>query len=77
MKIKEPTLINTTHNAYRKVYELDIEGTKIVATYTFDNEDSDNCMWDYDLRPCYEGLSEDEIGDLEDEVAELLRNTPA
>jgi hypothetical protein len=64
MKIKEPVLV------YKKVnmtYVVDVEGQEVVATYTYDIGDEMNDGWDYDLSPCYEGLNDDEILDLEEE----------
>jgi hypothetical protein len=64
MKIKEPVLV------YKKVnitYVVDVEGQEVVATYTYDICDEMNGGWDYDLSPCYEGLNDDEILDLEEE----------
>ena len=71
-KIKNPTLIHSTYGSYRKVYEVDVEGTKILATYVYDGEEEHRSGWDYDLTPCYVGLDEDEIQELEDEFYEAL-----
>ena len=71
-KIKNPTLIHATYGSYRKVYEVDVEGTKILATYVYDGEEEHRSGWDYDLTPCYVGLDEDEIQELEDEFYEAL-----
>ena len=73
-KIKEPLLISEEHSGYRKVYEIDIEGTKIIATYTYDGEYEERSGWEYDLTPCYVDLDEDEILDLEEEVHVMLND---
>jgi hypothetical protein len=71
-KIKKPTLIHATYNSYRKVYEVDVEGTKILATYVYDAEDKQRSGWDYDLTRCFVGLDEEEIQELEDDFHEAL-----
>jgi len=70
--IKNPLLIDQTFGSYQKVYEVDVEGTKVIATYTYDGECEERSGWNYDLRPCYVGLDEDEIQELEDEFYEVL-----
>jgi hypothetical protein len=74
-KIKNPCLINTTFHSYQKVYEVDVEGKKVIATYTYDGEEEHRSGWNYNLRPCYVGLDEDEIYDLEEEFYEMLCET--
>ena len=71
-KIKNPLLLSTEHRGYQKVYEVDVEGTKVLATYTYDGEYEERSGWDYDLTPCYVGLDEGEIRELEDEFYEAL-----
>jgi hypothetical protein len=71
-KIKNPLLLSTEHRGYQKFYEVDVEGTKVLATYTYDGEHEERSGWDYDLTPCYVGLDEDEIQELEDEFYEAL-----
>ena len=71
-KIKNPLLLSTEHRGYQKFYEVDVEGTKVLATYTYDGEIEERSGWDYDLTPCYVGLDEDEIQELEDEFYEVL-----
>jgi hypothetical protein len=64
MKIKELVLL------YKQVvamYEVDVDGTKINVSYCYDMDDEGKGGWDWDLTPCYEGLDEDEILDLEEE----------
>jgi hypothetical protein len=71
-RIKNPLLLSTEHRGYQKVYEVDVEGTKVLATYTYDGENEERSGWDYDLTPCYVGLDEEEIQELEDEFYEAL-----
>ena len=71
-KIKNPLLLSTEHYGYQKVYEVDVEGTKVLATYTYDGEYEERSGWNYDLTPCYVGLDEDQIQELEDEFYEVL-----
>jgi hypothetical protein len=71
-KIKNPLLISEEHRGYQKVYEVDVEGKKVIATYTYDGEYEERSGWDYDLTPCYVDLTEDEIQELEDEFYEVL-----
>jgi hypothetical protein len=71
-KIKNPLLLSTEHRGYQKFYEVDVEGTKVLATYTYDGENEERSGWDYDLTPCYVGLDENEIQELEDEFYEAL-----
>jgi len=72
MKIKDPLLLSKEYRGYQKVYEVDVEGTKIIATYTYDAECEERSGWDYSLDCFYDDLSEDEIQDLEDEFYEIL-----
>ena len=69
MKIKEPVLIEKRKHA---IYEIDVEGVKIEAMYSYTSEDEMNGGWDYDLSPCFEGLDDDEIEELEDEFTVVL-----
>jgi hypothetical protein len=69
MRIKDPTLIYKQVNA---VYEVDVEGKKIRATYSYDIGDEQAGGWSYDLTPCYVDLTEEEIQDLEDEFADVI-----
>lgn len=64
MRIKNPTLID---KKLTEVYEVDVEGTKVIATYTYDMDNEQAGGWDYDLEPCYVDLDDDEIAELEDE----------
>jgi hypothetical protein len=69
MRIKDPVLVYKTVEA---VYELDVEGKKIRATYTYDIGDEQAGGWSYDLEPCYVDLTEEEIEDLEEEFADVI-----
>lgn len=71
-RVKEPVLISESFGSYQKVYEMDIKGKKIIATYTYDGEEEHRSGWEYDLSPCYVDLTEDEILDLEEEVHVML-----
>jgi hypothetical protein len=71
MKIKTKLLDKQIQ--VQALYELDIEGKKIKAEFKQNGDDSDESNgWTYDLSPCYEGLTEDEIDDLDEEVLTLL-----
>ena len=69
MRIKEPVLIEKQVYA---IYEVDVEGVKIQATYTNNGETDESNGWNYDLSPCFEGLDDDEIAELEDEFTIVL-----
>ena len=69
MKIKDPVLVS---KQIVSVYEVDVEGKKIIATFTYDGEYEERSGWEYDLSPCYVDLTEDEIQELEDEFYEVL-----
>jgi len=69
MQIKEPVLLEKQVNA---IYEVDVEGVKIQATYTNNGETDEANGWNYDLSPCFEGLDDDEIAELEDEFTIVL-----
>ena len=69
MRIKDPTLIYKQVNA---VYEVDVEGKKVVATYRYDMDNEQAGGWNYDLTPCYVDLTEEEIEDLEEEFADVI-----
>jgi hypothetical protein len=64
MKIKDPVLL---YKQVVAVYEVDVEGKKINVNYSYDMDDEGKGGWEWDLTPCYEGLTEDEILDLEEE----------
>lgn len=71
MKIKDPVLVS---KKIVSVYEVDVEGTKIEVFYSYDMDDEGKGGWDWDLSPCYKGLTEDEIQELDDEFEEVLSN---
>ena len=50
MRIKNPTLIS---RKLTEVYEVDVEGTKVTATYMYDMDNEQSGGWFYDLEPCY------------------------
>jgi hypothetical protein len=69
MKIKDPVLV------YKKVvatYVVDVNGIKVTALYDYDVEDEMNGGWDYDLSPCFKGLNDEEIQDLEEEFENII-----
>jgi hypothetical protein len=72
MRIKNPTLI---HKRLQKVYEVDVEGTKVFATYTYDMDNEQAGGWDYDLERCCVDLDEDEADELEEEFYQALLDT--
>jgi len=71
MRIKNPVLISKQVVA---VYEVDVEGTKIEVFYSYNMDDEGKGGWDWDLSPCYEGLTDDEIQELDDEFEEVISN---
>ena len=71
MRIKDPVLISKQVVA---VYEVDVEGTKIEVFYSYDMDDEGKGGWDWDLSPCYEGLTDDEIQELDDEFEQVISN---
>jgi len=71
MRIKDPVLISKNISA---IYEVDVEGTKIEVFYWCNMDDEGKGGWDWDLSPCYEGLTDDEIQELEDEFEEVISN---
>ena len=71
MKIKDPVLISKTVSA---VYSVDVDGTKIEVTYGYNMDDEGKGGWDYDLEPLYEGLSDEEINELEEEFEIVIED---
>ena len=69
MKIKDPVLLSKNIVA---IYTVDVDGTKIEVVYSYDMDDEGKGGWDYDLTPCYEGLTEEEIEDLEEEFENII-----
>lgn len=75
MKIKQPRLVDKTIHSITAVYEFDIEGKKVIATFTDDGsgEDDDvNNGWKFDLSPCLVDLTEEESDELTEEFLEAL-----
>lgn len=71
MKIKDPILVS---EQVVVIYEVDVEGKKVEVIYSYDRDDEGKGGWDWDLSPCYEGLTEDEIEELDDEFEEIVSN---
>jgi len=69
MKIKDPVLVS---KQIVSVYEVDVEGKKIKVYYSYDMDDEGKGGWDWDLSPCYEGLNENQIQELDDEFEEVI-----
>lgn len=69
MRIKDPVLVAKQE---KKVYEVDVEGTKVMATYEYDMDNEQASGWDYDLTPCCVDLTEDEVLELEDDFYGVL-----
>ena len=69
MKIKDPVLVSKTIQA---TYIVDVEGKKVEVTYWYDLNDEGKGGWDYDLEPCYVGLTDEEIEDLEEEFENVI-----
>ncbi len=69
MKIKDPVLVSKTVNA---TYIVDVEGKKVEVTYWYALDDEGKGWWDYDLEPCYVGLTDEEIEDLEEEFGIVI-----
>ena len=71
MKIETPVLVS---KQITSVYEVKVGGKKIEVCYSYDMDDEGKGGWDWDLSPCYKGLTEDEIQELDDEFEEVLSN---
>lgn len=69
MRIKKPVLLS---KVTREVFEVDVEGTKVVAVYEYDLENEASSGWEYDLSPCLVDLDDDEIEELEEEFQDVL-----
>jgi hypothetical protein len=74
LKIKDPVLVSKTVNA---TWTVDVDGTKIEVTYWYNLDDEQSGGWDYDLTPCYENLTEEEIEDLEEEFELVIEDLGA
>jgi hypothetical protein len=71
MKIKEPILFGKQISA---IYIVDVEGKKIEVNYYYDLNNEFGGGWEYDLEPCYVGLTDEEIEDLEEEFSDVVLN---
>jgi hypothetical protein len=71
MKIKDPVLVSKTVNA---TWMVDVDGTKIEVTYWYGLDEEGKGGWDYDLKPLYEGLTEEEIENLEEEFELVIED---
>lgn len=69
LKIKDPVLVYKTVNA---TWIVDVDGTKIEVTYWYNLDNEQSGGWDYDLTPCYENLTEEEIEDLEEQFEDVI-----
>lgn len=69
MKIKKPVLVS---KEIVSVYEVDVEGTKIPVFYSYSMDDEGKGGFDWDLSPCYEGLTKSQILELDDEFEEVI-----
>ena len=69
MKIKDPVLLSKTVNA---TFIVDVEGKKVEVTYWYNLDEEGKGGWDYDLEPCYEGLTDEEIEDLEEQFEDVI-----
>ena len=69
MKIKDPVLLSKKVLA---VYEVDVDGSKIEVTYSYDMDNEQAGGWDYDLDCFVEELSDDEMEDLEEEFSAVI-----
>ena len=71
MKIETPVLVS---KQITSVYEVKVGGKRSEGCYSYDMDDEGKGGWDWDLSPCYKGLTEDEIQELDDEFEEVLSN---
>ena len=74
LKIKDPVLVSKTVNA---IWNVDVDGTNIEVTYWYNLDDEQSGGWDYDLTPCYENLTKEEIEDLEEEFELVIEDLGA
>lgn len=73
-KIKDPVLVAKNIVA---IYHVDVDGTKIEVCYAYGMDDEGKGGWDYDLSPCYENLTEEEIEDLEEKFELVIEDLGA
>jgi hypothetical protein len=71
LNIKDPVLVSKTVNA---TWIVDVDGTKIEVVYWYNLDDEQSGGWDYDLTPCYENLTEEEIENLEEEFEMVIED---
>jgi hypothetical protein len=71
MRIKDPVLVS---KQVTSIYEVDVEGKKIEVSYWYNMDDEGKGGWDWDLSPCYEGLTDEEIEDLEEEFEIVIED---
>lgn len=69
MRIKKPVLLS---KVTREVFEVDVEGTKVIAVYEYDLENEASSGWEYDLSPCFVDLDDDEVEELQEEFQDVL-----
>lgn len=69
MRIKDPTLIEKRCTAE---YEFDIDGVKVRAYYSYDSNNEVNGGWEYDLYECYEGMTDEEMQELDEEFESVI-----
>jgi hypothetical protein len=69
MKIKDPVLV---YKRVEATYEVDVEDQRIIVNYSYDMDNEADGGWDYDLRPCFVDLTDEEIEDLEEEFFSVL-----
>jgi len=74
MKIKDPVLMSKN---IVSIYTVDVDGTKVEVVYSYNMDDEGKGGWDYDLTPCYEGLNEEEIENLEEEFENIISDIGA
>ena len=72
--IKDPVLLYKTVNA---TWLVDVDGTKIEVTYWYNLDNEQSGGWDYDLTPCYENLTEEEIEDLVEQFELVIEDLGA
>jgi hypothetical protein len=69
LKIKDPVLVAKNIVA---IYNVDVGGTNIEVCYAYDMDEEGKGGWDYDLTPCYENLTDEEIEDLEEQFEDVI-----
>jgi hypothetical protein len=69
LKIKDPVLVAKNIVA---IYSVDVDGTKIEVCYSYGMDEEGKGGWDYDLSPCYQNLTDEEIEDLEEQFEDVI-----